>query len=243
MGKDAGRVLGGDPKLARGGGEIASDLIQAGQLRGRGCLVAVPPLQRPRQRDRQGYSATRRNLAVQRLLVQNMDEPVAACQRSIRKLLFIEQADQPVDAVEHLQSLFDVRRIQFQSSGHHRRIELVSLNAGRTYQATIGVAEPIQLALDHAAHRSGQVVAQAPRPLRDRPASARLGNYAAIAQVAQQIGDEKRAALGPLINAVGEIGGKRVTGEHQRQVLIDFALARGTQSAGRCKHPCRPAPA
>src|SRR5262245_27269052 len=106
MGKDTDRILRRQPELSRRARKIASFFVEAGQ--GGSSFLAflgVMPRERYGERRRKCRLARRRQSAIERLLVESVDECVAHGQRVIGELIRAQRPNQTVNAVEELQAI------------------------------------------------------------------------------------------------------------------------------------------
>ena len=152
------------------------------------------------------------------MLVQGVDEAVAERQRPVGQLLLAQRADKPVDAVQHLQPLLDRVGLQAQGAGHDGPVELEPLDAGGRQQPPVGLVEPVDLAADQAADRLGQVAGQVGDRADEGPAALLARDDAPVAEVAQEVHQEQRAALGLGVDQGDEVGREAVLGEGGGQV-------------------------
>lgn len=158
---------------------------------------------------------------VERVLIQHVHEAVVLRERQVGELALGTALDKHMHAFEHVEALFDVRRVHLGGFAQNRRVEFGPLDARRHQQLAVGVVELLDLPLDHAADRFRQVPRTALRRGREPPASLLLEDAAGIPEIPKEVGHEERITLGLLVDVGGERGRERVVREFEREVALD----------------------
>jgi hypothetical protein len=115
--------------------------------------------------------------------------------RPFGEFLLPHHPHEGMDTVQLVQPGLHRRRNPLAHAGPDRSVDLVALPAGRHPQAAVVFAELIDLPLDHAADRFGQIAPEVRDRLPKRPAALFLRQHLPVAKVAQEGGHEQRAAL------------------------------------------------
>ena len=139
VGEDAGSVLRRHQIIVGGTLVIAPRLEQHRQFGGQARALLPVMTQEGPSRGRAPRRLSRRlERGVQGILIEHVDEAVTQRQRPVGERLLPDEPDHEVDALQHLQPLLHVRRLPTQHLGHHRRVKLRPLHAGRHQQVAVG---------------------------------------------------------------------------------------------------------
>ena len=131
--------------------------------------------------------------------------------------------------VERLQSLLDLRLLEASRCCDHRRVEPVTLHAGRHQEPTVVSAQLPELALDHAPHRLRQVTVDPSRRGRHDPALLVLSDHPPITQIAHEVDHEEGVALGLAMHHRPQVVGKPVAGKLRGQVGVGVVSTQEVQ--------------
>jgi hypothetical protein len=162
---------------------VAGRLEQQRQLRGR--LLVRQAQQCLRHRRTQPGTARRRQAAVQCILIEDVDEAIAKRRCAVGKLALPLRTHQVMLAVQGSEPVLNIGGVTVESAGQHRRVELGALHGGRRQQRPVLTPQPVQLPLDQAAHRLGQVALQVVGRAGQRPRSLPAQHGPALAQVGE----------------------------------------------------------
>ena len=121
--------------------------------------------------------------------------------------------------LKHLQSLFDLRRLDPDEPRHDRGIELGALHAGRGQQLPVSASELFDFSLDHAPGRFGERVRDIEHGLRQHPGATRAGDDAARAKISEEVHHEERASLRLVVDQRREGGRELVLWKLEGQEL------------------------
>ena len=169
---DQGGALRSEGEILHCARDVPRCLEQKRQLRGDlGLALAVVLEQRLRHGATERGAPGRREAAVERVLIQHVDEAVPQRQSPVGELLLSDRPHEGMDTVQLVQPVLRFRRIPLEHPGHDRGVELVALHAGRHQQAAVVFAELTELPLDHAADRFGQVAPEVGNRSPQRPAA------------------------------------------------------------------------
>jgi hypothetical protein len=167
--------------------------------------------------------------AEQRLLIEHMHERISQRGRAVGEFIFVQHPHQAMHALQRLQSLFDIGRIELCCFGNDGRVELMSLGCRDGQQPMIVFVQALQFSLNHAPHGLGQVVPDLRKFAGELPTSVRLSNHTSFAQVAQQIRCKQRASFRPRMNQLGEVRRKRMIRKRERKQIFDLRPAEETK--------------
>src|SRR5690606_36946639 len=168
-------------------GELARDLAAAAA---EGVLLAQrDPLVRPH--------ATRfRHARVQRLLVERVQEAVAAGHRAVGPLLDAVPTYHASAPGERLAALLDRVGLLVERRGDRRDAEVDARDARRLDHAPIFLVERFDLAVDHAAQALGQTGRKLLDAVAEDDLTVLLADHALAQQVVEDVDHEERVALG-----------------------------------------------
>ena len=138
VGEDAGSVLRRHQIMVGGTLGIAPRLEQHRQFGGQArALLPIMTQEGPSRGCAPRRFPCRLERGVQGILIEHVDEAVTQRQRPVGKRLLPDEPDHEMDALQDLQPLLHVRSLPTQHLGHHRRVKLRPLHAGRHQQMAV----------------------------------------------------------------------------------------------------------
>ncbi len=123
----------------------------------RGLLTQVVRHERACDAAAERRPACRLQRAIQRVLVEHVDEAVLERQRQVGELVLPGALDEHVHVLERVEPFLDFGRVHLGRLGDDGGVELVPLHARRDEKLPIRLVEPLDLPGDHAADRGRQV--------------------------------------------------------------------------------------
>jgi hypothetical protein len=113
--------------------------------------------ERPRRAGAEHRASGGLQRRVQHVLIQHVHELVIQRQRAIGKFALFAAPDEHVDPLQSLEAILDFGGVHLRGFADDRRVELVTVDAGRQQQPAVVLIHLLDLALDHPAHGFGQI--------------------------------------------------------------------------------------